>query len=147
MAQGSLRRYSLAECVVTVNGIPIEGFQADDAVTYSPNSPLNESEVGADGEVTRSTNQDRSGTITFFLKASSQSNNVFNAFMQAAKAGLGIGDVFSVMVNNLGSGDKIIAPQTWIEQEPDVAIGRTDYDKEWLCRTANAVVTHGGALR
>lgn len=145
MAIGSARTYNLAQVIITVGGLPLEGFGADDAVTFEPNSDLWENTIGADGEVTRSATNDRSGTLTFTLMSTSRSLDILNTFLQLTKT-VGVGDTFPVYIKDLNSGDQLFAEQCWIQREADMSFGKTASEREWTIYAARVTTTHGGAL-
>jgi hypothetical protein len=145
MSLGAARSYNLAQVVITIGGLPLEGFGADDAVSFEPTSDLYENKVGADGEVTRSLNNDRSGTLTFTLMGTSLSNDIFNTFLQLTKA-VGIGDIFPIFIKDLRSGDTLVAEQCWLNREADMSFGRVASEREWSCFAAKVTTSHGGAL-
>lgn len=146
MATGAARTYNLAQTIITIGGLPVEGFGADDAFSFEPNSPIYETTVGADGEVTRSATNDRSGTITITLMETSPSLAILNTYLQLSKT-TAIGDIFPVYMRDLNSGDEIIAQQCWIEEEPAMSKGKGAGEREWILRAAKVTVKHGGAIR
>jgi hypothetical protein len=145
MATGQARTYNLANVVITVGGIVIEGFGESDAVSYEPNSPIWETTVGADGEVTRSATNDRSGNLTFTIMSTSGSLKVFSAFMAVSKQ-VAVGDIFPVFIKDLGSGDQLIAEQCWIEEEASMEFGKAAAEREWTVKAAKVSTMQGGAL-
>lgn len=145
MATGALKTYNLAQVLITVNGLPLEGFGESDAVTFAPNSPIYESAVGADGEVTRSATNDRSGTLTFTLMSTSLSNDLFSTFMILSKT-VGVGDTFPIYIKDLNSNDTLIASKCYIQDEAEMSFGRDASEREWTIYAANVSTIHGGAL-
>lgn len=145
MAAGALKTYNLAQVLITIGGLPFEGFGESDAVTFAPNSSVYESAVGADGEVTRSATNDRSGTLTFTLMSTSSSNDVFSAFLLLSKT-VGIGDTFPVYIKDLNSKDTLIASKCYIQDEAEMAFGRAATEREWTIYAANVSTIHGGDI-
>lgn len=146
MATGQARTYNLKQTVITVGGLPVEGFSEDDAVTFTPDAEEYTKSVGADGEVTRSRTNNFAGTFTFMLKQTSRSNDLFNTFLKLTRT-VAVGDIFPISIKDLNGGDFIFAEQCWIESMPEIGYGREAGDREWTIATAKASVTLGGALR
>ena len=144
MATGALKTYNLAQVLITVDGLPLEGFGESDAVTFAPNASIYESSVGADGEVTRSASNDRSGTLTFTLMSTSLSNDIFSEFLTLSKT-TGTGDTFPVYIKDLNSNDQLIAAKCYIQDESEMAFGRDASEREWTIYAANVSTVHGGA--
>ena len=145
MARGDLRTWNLNDVVILINGIPIDGWDESDAITIAPAEDLSSKTVGADGEVTRNIYNDRSGEITFTIMQTSRGNDVLNAYLQLSKT-VGIGDVFSIYVDNIRSGEKIVAPKCWIKREPDFKAAKSASPNSWVCDAAVINSTRGGAL-
>jgi len=139
------KTYNLARVIMTVNGVPMSGFGESDAANWEPNSDIWETTVGADGELTRNKTNDDSGKLTFTFSKMSMSNGVLNVFLQLAK-NFGIGDTFTIMINDLNGGDKLIAIDCYIEREPDLAFGKAAGEKAWVIKTPSGKTSHGGSL-
>lgn len=146
MAKGALRTWNLAQCIVTVGGLPIEGFSEDDAFNFSPDADTYEKIVGADGEVTRSATNNMSGEMMFSLMQTSSSNNILNTLLKLAET-VAVGDVFPIYIKNLNANEVFIAEQCWIGRKPDFGGGRAARTREWRCDVAKASITYGGAVR
>ena len=145
MAVGASKTYNLAQVSISINGVPIEGFGESDAISFEPNSDLYESAVGADGEVTRSATNDRSGTITITLMSTSLSNLKFSGFMALSKA-LGAADKFIISVNDTNSGDFFLATNAYIQKEPNSTYARNASEREWTLYAANVTTAFTGNL-
>ena len=145
MAVGASKTYYLARVAIAINGTPIEGFGESDAISFEPNSDIYESAVGADGEVTRSATNDRSGTITITLMSTSLSNLKFSGFMALSKA-LGAADKFIISVNDTNSGDFFLATNAYIQKEPNSTYARNASEREWTLYAANVTTAFTGNL-
>jgi hypothetical protein len=146
MARGDLRTWNLNQVIVLVNGIPVDGWDESDAVSFAPTDDLSSMTVGADGEVTRNISNDRTGSITFNLMQTSRGNDIFNALMQLSKT-VATGDVFSIFIDNINSGEKMVAPKCWIKREPDLKMGKSASANTWVCDSSSVTTNRGGALR
>ena len=77
------KTYSPADVAVIYGGAIISGFANGTFITVSRDEDAFMKSVGADGEVCRSRNANRSGSITLTLLQSSASNDVMSAFAAA----------------------------------------------------------------
>jgi len=146
MPAGASKTYNLAQCVFTINGVPLEGFGSDDAVVIAPNDDLWTTQTGADGEETRSATNTRSGQATITLMSTSNTNDLLNTFLQLIKS-IAIGDRFVMFIRDLNSGDQVIAEQAYIQREPDMSFGKEASTREWTIYLPKYTSTHGGAIR
>ena len=108
-----------------------------------------ESAVGADGEVTRSATNDRSGVITLTLMSTSKANDWLNTWLHRSKTvelTLGAGDKFEIYVKDLNSLDTLIAADAYIQKEPASTYGRNAAEREWTIYAANVSTVFGGSL-
>jgi hypothetical protein len=149
MARGALKTYNLAMVKILLGGVPMDGFGESDALSFEANSDLFESAVGADGEVTRSATNDRSGVITLTLMSTSKANDWLNTWLSKSKTvelTLGAGDKFEIYVKDLNSLDTLIAADAYIQKEPTSTYGRNAAEREWTIYAANVSTIFGGSL-
>lgn len=135
MAIGATRTYNLAQCLITINGVPIEGFGETDAISFAPNSNVFENTVGADGENTRSATNDRSQEATLTLMQTSPSLGLLYDLLNLAQNGLP-GDIFALYINDLNNREEVVVEQAWIEREADQAFGKAAGERAWTIRCA-----------
>ena len=77
----------LAQCSVTIDGLPIDGFGDGDAVTIEYNAPIYNTTVGADGGYHRANSNDQGGSITFnLMQTSTVSRRLLEGIMSWAWA-------------------------------------------------------------
>ena len=69
---GPMKTYDLTTCYCTINGIRIQGFDEDDAVSIEPVGDDVEHSVGADGEVTASRTNDSRMIATINVRENSK---------------------------------------------------------------------------
>lgn len=131
--------YNPSEVTITFSALPFEGGLADgEFVSWSFDSNITDDVVGTDGEVSVSVNNDARATVTLKLMQTSDLNRVLSQLGNLRRRGggaLGIGP-FALVVG--GTGETLIAPESWILKWPDGSLDRTASTREWQIRLANA---------
>lgn len=136
------KTYNFKRVIVTVFGVPLQGFIDGDAVSIETTQDDWEMTVGVDGEGTRSAMNDDSGSITVRLQASSLSNDYLNGLRQADKlSGLG---QFPVSVQDTLGATLAFAEQAWIRRVPNQDFGRSVGEREWVFDTTKLSLNIGG---
>ncbi len=78
----ALRTFSLQACTITLGGIAITGFTADDAISFEPSNAAYEEVTGADGDLSMAQK-----AVTWKVKVSlsqtSKTNDAFSAILNA----------------------------------------------------------------
>jgi len=124
------KTYDLKKVILTVNGIPVTGFQDGDAVSVEFDSETWTKTVGSDGEVCRSRTNNNTGKVTITLMYSSMVNDAFNAQKVLDRA-TGLGTV-SILIKDLSSASTVFVPQAWIQKEPTQTYGKEMGNREWV---------------
>lgn len=139
-----LKSFDFKQVTVIVGGRIISGYaDGDDAVVVERDEVAWQKKSGADGEVTRSKTNDRSGRLRIKLMASSESNDILSGFAQTGENAPG-SDLIPWMVKD-GSGRAIYsAEQAWIEKRPTRSFGQQVGSMEWVLPTDNLFAFDGG---
>lgn len=137
-----MKTYDLKRVTFLVNGVPVTGFQDGDACVVARNADNFTKQVGADGEVCRSSQNDPSGRITLTLMYSSLSNNALGAIAALDQA-FGASSV-AVAIIDAKSGTQVLAPNAWIVRDPDITFGRDSGTREWILDCARLQTIHSG---
>lgn len=116
--------------VVVFSGIVLHGYGPDTFVTISRDQAAFKKQVGADGEVARVRNRNRSGTCKLVLQQTSQSNDALSA--QAALDEQGGGGYGSLAVKDLNGTTLCSAGVAWIQKVADVGMGAELATREWI---------------
>lgn len=128
----------------TFAGHFLEGFSDGTFITISKTGPAFAKKAGVRGEISRSRMHDRSGTVTFSLMATSQSNDrmseIYNADRDAVN-GQGVG---SLTIQDIGGAALFSAAKAWIESAPDPSFEAEVNAREWVIAFERLVETHGG---
>src|SRR3990170_3725535 len=118
----SVKTYDPRQVIIIVAGNQMSGYADGSFVTVARNEDMFTLQVGTSGEGTRSKSNNRSGTITFQLMQSSDSNQVLSAL--AAVDELSGAGAVPVMVKD-NSGDSIYVAETgWIRKYADSEFAR-----------------------
>lgn len=111
----------------------IEAERAEDGFTLL---------VGASGEGARSKNNNKSGTVTVTLMASSQSNDILSALAAADElAGTGVGALY---LKELDGTTLVSAPAAWIKKMPSVSRGKEVGTVQWVFDCESMEMSVGG---
>lgn len=136
--------YDPDQVVITVGGVPIQGYADGEFITVEQVSNAFDDVAGTDGEVARSKSNDRRATATIKLLQTSESNLYLSGLHNvdlAAPNGAGV--VSFQMVDKQGQ-TIIHADQAWIVKFPDNSMDRTAKSREWQIRIAHVNRIEGG---
>jgi hypothetical protein len=133
--------YSPEDVSVSVNGAVITGFSEGTFITAEREEDAFTKVVGSDGDVTRSKNPNKSGTIALTLKGSSAGNDTLTALASLDEIdGSGIA---AVMVKD-NSGRTVCAGKGWIQKLPTVEFAKEVTDREWMIAIGKFTMFVGG---
>jgi len=134
--------YDPQKVVLSVVGNAIVGFAAGTFVKCSRDEDAFTKTVGAGGDVARTRNANRSGSIEITLLASSPSNDVLSAL--AAKDELSGTGVGPAMIKD-GSGTALASAQNcWVKKLPDFERAKELGETVWLIDCDVLSMTIGG---
>lgn len=139
-----MKDYSFLNTILLVNGIPITGFdEGDDVIKLARLNPSGSHKIGADGEMSLSISSDRSGSITFKLMQTADSNGYLSGLITAQENGAFI-PIFAqfrdTKGNDLGSGT-----QGYITKPADMNRGNSVSSQEWVIVAERLDLLHAGA--
>ena len=134
----ALKTFDLTKVAVTIDDLPITGFQDGDAIEFSFNDDLYEKKVGADGSVTRAAKNDRTAQVTLNLLYTSEANTVLNDLLKADRSD-GSG-AKSLLVEDTSGAFRFFAPEAWVMKHPDFSMGQETPALEWVLDTSQAEV-------
>lgn len=144
MAAGDYQgTYAADKVIVIVGGIPVSGFADGTFVTAKYEADRYIKKVGADGEVSRSKNADKSGTIEIVLSQTSASNDALSALF-GLSALAGIDPVVPVAVTDLSGRSLVAASKCWLKTSPEVTFGREIGERTWVLEAADLLISVGG---
>jgi len=126
----ALKSYNAGEVAIIVGTRAMGGLAEDTFVNIQRDEQLHTKQVGADGEVTRSKTNNKSGMITITLQQTSDSNDYLT--------GLANNDsIVPITVTDLSGRTVAFAQQAWVQDFPDVELARDSGTREWVIDCAN----------
>lgn len=138
-----MKDYSFLNTLLLVNGVEISGYdEGDDVIALARINDSAAHKIGTDGEMTVSISADRSGTMTFRLLQSSDSNLYLSGLITAQENGLFV-PIFAQFLDtkglDLGSGT-----QGYITKPADMTRGENANSQEWVVVVERLDLLHGG---
>ena len=141
----TMRVYDPDQFSLVICGITPHGYADGSFITVKMVTPMFQSAVGTDGEVTRSRSNDRRADIELKLMSTSDSNDLFSA-LAAREAnrqnGAGVG---SFLLKDRNGRTELSASECWLVKEPDIDLDRTPKERVWLFEVARLNRLDGGS--
>ena len=138
-----MKEYSFLDTLLLVNGVEINGFdEGDDVINLDRLNDSAAHKIGTDGEMTVSISADRSGTCTFRLMQSSDSNTYLSGLITAQENGAFV-PIFLQFKDtrglDIGSGT-----QGYINRPATMTRGTNVNSQEWIITVERLDMLHGG---
>ena len=131
----AVRTYDAARVAVTVNGVNISGFGEATFVSVEREEENFVKVVGADGNVSRSKTNNKSGSLTITLQQTSPSNDVLSGL--AAKDEATSDAIFPVIVKDVTGGSRIFSATGWMQGVPVIEFAKEISTREWIIDLAD----------
>lgn len=138
----AIKTYAPDKVSVVFGGAILTGYAEDSFVKIEVNSDAFTTHVGADGEVSRTRNTDKSGKVTVTLKQTSDSNDILSGFYTADIATLQ-GYLPIIVKDNVGR-TLAAGSSAWISKLPESEFGKEIGDREWVLDVADLQYFVGG---
>lgn len=139
-----MKTYDPAQVLTSFAGQIISGFGEGTMIVVERDEAAFTKKVGADGEVARARNRNRSGKVRLTLMQSSASNDYLSSMArQDELAGTGVG-VLQIK-DGLGT-TLVMVPNAWIEKIPNTEFGKEQSDREWVFDCDFVDATIGGLV-
>jgi hypothetical protein len=136
------KTYDPGKVIVTFKGQLISGFADGTFISAERAGDAFTKTVGSGGEVARSRNRDKSGTVTLTLMETASGNAILAAFAnQDELLGTGQGVLF---IKDL-SGNELISGNAWIQKRPTMEKGKEVSNREWTFAVESLELFEGGA--
>jgi hypothetical protein len=140
----TVKTYDPGQVVVAVGGNILSGFAEDGLVEVERAEASFVLHVGADGEVTRSRNRNRSGTVKVKLIRTSSSNDVLAGLLRADEL-FGTG-VFPISVKDLLGTTIHFGQSAWVERPPTDTFDKEANEREWTISVGDLDMNPGGNI-
>lgn len=137
-----MKEYSFLNVSLLINGVEISGYaEGDDVIQVARREDSASDVVGADGEMSLSVNANRSGTVTFRLQQTSDSNAYMSSLINAAEAA--VNPVVTVQMTDVNTGDLAQGSKGYVTRPADMARGSQSSDQEWVVVVENLFMLNG----
>lgn len=137
------KQYAFKETILQVNGVVIEGFtEGDSVVTVETLADSMTHQIGADGEMTASKQADESGSMTFSLSQSSDSNIFMSSLLSTQSLSNEL--TLSASFKDTNSGDQAIGSRGYIKTSSAMTRGTGINAQEWVMVFESLTLNHGG---
>ena len=144
MAAGDYQgTYAAEKVIVTIGSAIITGFGDGDFVTAKYDEDRFIKRVGSDGEVGRSKNASRAGTIEVVLSGTSKANDELSMLFNLSIIG-GIDKPIPIGVADLSGRSLMVASKAWLKTAPDMVFGKEITDRTWVFDCADMLFNFGG---
>jgi len=138
------KTYDPAKFHLSIGGVPISGYAPDTFISAERAENGFTTQVGASGEVTRTRNNNRTGTVTVTLMASSLSNDVLNAYAQLDE--LSSTGIFVLSGFEFNGTSSLLAENAWVEKLPQTQRAKELGQVEWVIACADLAINTGGLV-
>ena len=138
-----MKDYSFLNTLLIVNGIEISGFdEGDDVIALERINDSAAHKIGADGEMSVSISADRSGTVTFRLMQTADSNSYLSGLVTAQENGVFV-PIFVQFKDTVG-GDLGSGTQGYITKPAGMNRGVGVNSQEWVIVVERLDLLHLG---
>ena len=138
-----MKKYSFLDTLLLVNGIEMSGYdEGDDVILLARLNDSASHKIGTDGEMTISVSADRSGTATFSLMQTSDSN----AYLSGLVTGMENGAFVPIFIQfkDTHGGDIGSGTQGYIQKPADMGRGQNANSQEWVVVVERLDMLHLG---
>jgi hypothetical protein len=138
------RNYDPGLVVMVFHNITVQGYAADTFINAERMEDGFEMVVGANGDVTRVRNRNRTGSVTATLLQASPTNDLLSAVADEDELfGTGVGPL---LVKDLNGTSLAQATEAWIRKVPAMPFAASAESREWIFDCAQLRLLVGGAL-
>lgn len=138
----TVETYSPKRVEVIFGGVPMRGFSDGTFVSVERTSEAFTTNVGADGEVSRTHSADKTGKITITLQQTSDSNDYLSALVIGDEVSL-LGQL-PILVKDTNGRTIVESPCAWIDKVANSEFGNELSDREWVISCSELIAFVGG---
>lgn len=126
----SLRNYDIKEVKIIIGGVPIgEGLVS---LEVAPMGVAFDSEIGADGMVTRYATHETRSKVNLILKGASPEHQKLSAIHAADVASATGAGILVLSVTDLQGASIALTDKAWIDAMPSKTFGSAPQDVTWV---------------
>lgn len=138
----TVETYSPKRVELIIGGVPLRGYADGTFISIERTSDAFTTNVGADGEVSRTHSADKTGKITITLQQTSDSNDFLSALVNADEISL-LGQV-PVLLKDTNGRTLAESPFAWVDKVANSEFGNELSDREWVISCSELIVFVGG---
>jgi hypothetical protein len=140
----SVKSFDPGQIAVILGPSILGGFAEDSVVEVARTESTWTTTVGADGEVTRTRNRNKSGTVKVKLLRTSASNDVLSA-LHAQDQLFGTG-ILPITIKDLLGTTLHFGSNAWVEKPADDSIDKDMSSREWTIAVGDLDMFDGGSV-
>ena len=126
-----MKDYSFLNTILLVNGVEITGYdEGDDVISLERINDSASHKVGTDGVMSVAVSADRTGTVTFRLMQTSDSNTYLSGLIAAQENGIFVPT--TVLFKDTRGGDLGTGTQGYINRPASMVRGTAVNAQEWV---------------
>jgi hypothetical protein len=138
----TVETYSPKRVELILGGVPLRGYSDGTFIQVERTSDAFTTNVGADGEVSRTHSADKTGTITVTLQQTSDSNDFLSGLVNADEISLQ-GQV-PVLLKDTNGRTLAESPCAWVMKVANSEFANEISDREWVISCSELIVFVGG---
>lgn len=136
-----LKTYSLKDVIISFKGAVISGFGKDDVISVEIPDIWLEQYQGADGEVVRTFNMDKSGKATITLSELSLSNKILQGHADLAGI-IGLDNAGPLVIDDLRNVRLFHSADAYISKKPGWEVKKSAGENQWGFMFASHILKH-----
>ena len=138
----TVETYSPKRVELIIGGVPLRGYADGTFINIERTSDAFTTNVGADGEVSRTHSADKTGKITITLQQTSDSNDFLSGLVNADEISL-LGQV-PVLLKDTNGRTLAESPFGWVDKVASSEFAAELSDREWVISCSELILFVGG---
>lgn len=138
------RPYDPGKVIVTFKGVQVLGFSDGTFVKTTRAEASFKTKVGAYGDVVRTRNRNKMGSVVLTLQQTSLSNDVLSTSLALDEAtGTGAG---TLLIKDLNGTSLFESAVAWVQKPADGSYGDDAENREWTIDCGELKIFNGGVV-
>ena len=139
----TVETYSPKRVEIIFGGVPLRGFADGTFISAERTSDSFTTNVGADGEVSRTASADKTGKVTITLQQTSDSNDYLSAIIISDENSL-LGQL-PLLIKDTNGRTLAESPCAWIDKVATSEFSNELSDREWIISCSELIMFVGGS--